>query len=86
MVIQPAGWPLGEARVTVEARRRGDDSVVRITEQAVRGPGSWIPAMALDVLLHTRNVETLRRLSLIAENRGLPPPRPRRPPGADPRR
>lgn len=69
MVIQPAGWPLGEARVTVEVKARGGGSVVRITEKAVKGPGALIPQAALDVGLHIRNVETLRRLAYIAEGR-----------------
>ena len=69
MVMQPAGWPIGEARVTLEVKPRGDGCVVRITERAVRGPGSWIPAPALDVALYIRNIETLRRLAYIAEGR-----------------
>jgi hypothetical protein len=68
-VIQPAGWPLGEARVTVEVKPRGSGCVVRITEKAVKGPGSLIPSGLLDVGLHIRNVETLRRLAYIAEGR-----------------
>ena len=69
MVVQPAGWPVGEARVTVEVKPRGAGCVVRITEEAVRGPGSFIPQPILDVPLFIRNVETLRRLAYIAEGR-----------------
>jgi hypothetical protein len=69
MVIQPAGWPLGEARVTVEAKPRGTGCVVRITEKAMKGPGALIPPALLDIGLHIRNVETLRRLAFIAEGR-----------------
>lgn len=69
MVIRPAGWPIGEAQVTVETRRTAGGCVVRITEKAVRGPGVLIPAPLLDVPLHVRNVETLRRLAYIAERR-----------------
>ncbi len=69
MVIQPSGWPLGEARVTIEAQPRGDGCVVRMRETAVRGPGSWIPGPLLDVPVHVRNVETLRRLAYMAEGR-----------------
>jgi len=69
MVMRPAGWPLGEAVVTIEAKPRGDGCVVRITEAAVRGPSTWVPTVVLDVLLHVRNVETLRRLAFIAEGR-----------------
>ena len=69
MVIQPAGWPIGEARVTLEVKPRGTGCVVRITEKAVKGPGSLVPSPILDVGLHIRNVETLRRLAYIAEGR-----------------
>lgn len=69
MVMQAAGWPVGEARITVEAKPRGAGCVVRITEEAVRGPGALIPKPVLDIGLHARNVETLRRLAFIAEGR-----------------
>jgi len=68
-VIQPSGWPIGEARVTLEVKRRREGCVVRITEEAVEGPGSWVPAPLLDVPLFIRNVETLRRLAYIAEGK-----------------
>ena len=70
MVVQPAGWPVGEARVTLEVKPRARGCVVRITETAVKGPGSWIPSLLIDPALHIRNVETLRRLAFIAEGRG----------------
>jgi hypothetical protein len=69
MVIQPQGWPIGEARVILEVKPRGDGCVVRITEEAVKGPGAFIPEPLLDVPLYVRNVETLRRLAYIAEGR-----------------
>lgn len=69
MVSQPSGWPLGEARVEIEVKPRRDGCVVRITEHAVRGPGALIPGPLLDLILHPRNTETLRRLAWIAESR-----------------
>ena len=69
MVIQPHGWPLGEARVTLEVRARESGCVVRITEKAVKGPGALIPPVILDPALHVRNVETLRRLAYTAEGK-----------------
>jgi hypothetical protein len=69
MVIKPAGWPLGEAKVTLEAKPSGDGCLVRILEEAVKGPGALIPDAVLDVPLHIRNVETLRRLAFVAEGR-----------------
>ena len=69
LVIQPKGWPIGEARVTLEVKRRPEGCVVRITEEAVEGPGSFVPKPLLDVPLFVRNVETLRRLAYIAEGK-----------------
>ncbi|WP_439693073.1 SRPBCC family protein [Curtobacterium sp. SP.BCo] len=69
MVIQPKGWPLGEARVelTVEPHRRG--CKVTIVEDAVAGPATWAPAVLMQPLLFVRNHETLRRLGWVSEGR-----------------
>ncbi|MBF4608143.1 SRPBCC family protein [Curtobacterium sp. VKM Ac-1393] len=69
MVIQPKGWPLGEARVdlSVEPHRKG--CKVTIVEQAVAGPGSWVPRFLLEPVLWVRNHETLRRLGWVAVGR-----------------
>jgi hypothetical protein len=67
VVMRPAGWPVGEATVTLEVKPRGAGCVVRMTEEAHRGPGTWVPKPALDLALHWRNIETLRRLAFIAE-------------------
>jgi hypothetical protein len=69
MVMKPAGWPIGEAKVTIRVKPRGAGCVVRIDEEAVEGPGSLIPGPLLDVPLHLRNIETLRRLAYVAEGR-----------------
>ena len=69
MVIKPAGWPIGEAKVAIDVKPRGEGCVVRIQEEAVSGPGSLVPKPLLDVPLHIRNIETLRRLAYIAESR-----------------
>jgi hypothetical protein len=69
MVIQPKGWPIGEARVelTVEEHRRG--CKVTIVENAVAGPGSWVPDFLLQPMIWIRNRETLRRLGWVAVGR-----------------
>lgn len=69
LVIQPQGWPIGEARVTLEVKPRGRGCVVRITETAVKGPGAFVPGFLLDPPLYIRNIETLRRLAYIAEGK-----------------
>ncbi|WP_350348989.1 SRPBCC family protein [Agromyces sp. G08B096] len=69
MRMRPSGWPLGEARVLMEVKPRGAGCVVRMQEEVVAGPGSWVPAPLMDVLLHLRNAESLRRLAFLAEGR-----------------
>jgi hypothetical protein len=68
-VMQPKGWPIGEALVTIDVKPRRDGCVVRIMEKAVRGPGVLVPAPLLDIPLYARNVETLKRLGFLAEGR-----------------
>jgi len=69
MVIQPKGWPLGEARVelTVESHRRG--CKVTIVENPAAGPATWVPGFLMQPLLFVRNSETLRRLGWVAAGR-----------------
>ena len=61
------GWPIGEARVTIDVKPRGRTTVVRLQEEAVAGPGRFIPAPMLNLGLHWRNTETLHRLAYLAE-------------------
>lgn len=68
-VLRARGWPIGEARVTIEVRPRAEGCIVRIQEQAVAGPASWLPAFVTDPLLAWRNGETLHRLAFLAEGR-----------------
>ncbi|SDQ28440.1 SRPBCC domain-containing protein [Microbacterium sp. cf332] len=67
MVLQARGWPVGEARVTLDVKPRGAGCVVRLQEVAAEGPGSLIPQQLLDLPLRVRNAETLRRLAHLAE-------------------
>ena len=68
--LQARGWPAGEARVVLRVRAVGDDEcVVRIDEDAVRGPGTAVPAPLRALALLPRNRETLRRLAMLAERR-----------------
>jgi len=68
-VFLARGWPFGEARVTLEVRDRRGGCVVRMTEDAVSGPGALVPRPLMDVPLHVRNREALRRLAWLAEGR-----------------
>lgn len=69
MVFQARGWPIGEARVEIEAVPHGDGCLVRMREEAVRGPGRLVPQFIADPLFVWRNREALRRLAFLAEGR-----------------
>lgn len=73
LVLKARGWPIGEARVTIDIKARGGFSVVRMQEEAVAGPGRLIPAPLLDLVLHPRNAETLHRLAYLAEGMSAAP-------------
>lgn len=69
MVVRAKGWPIGEARVTLDVRPRASGCLVRIQEEPVEGPGSWVPRFLTEPLLYVRNRETLQRLGYLAEGR-----------------
>jgi hypothetical protein len=60
------GWPIGEAKVDVTLEDRGNQCLVTIAEDAIRGPGKLMPKILRDPLISARNRETLRRLELMA--------------------
>lgn len=67
--LQAHAWPAGEARVVLEVRPDGAGCVVRMTEDAVRGPGARVPRPLRAAALVPRNRESLLRLALLAERR-----------------
>ncbi|MGW9627441.1 SRPBCC family protein [Microbacterium sp. NPDC055521] len=69
MVLRARGWPMGEARVTIEVRAKGDGSLVRIQEEPIAGPGRFVPRPIMDALVRWRNAETLHRLAYLSEGR-----------------
>ena len=70
LVLQARAWPAGEAevRITLTAER-ADQTAVSMAEDATGGPGRLIPRPVRQALIGPRNVETLRRLALLAEGR-----------------
>jgi uncharacterized protein YndB with AHSA1/START domain len=61
-------WPLGEAVVDIRLEPVGERATrVIMAEEFSQGPLRWIRNKANDLLLHRRNVESLRRLADIAE-------------------
>lgn len=69
LVLRARAWPIGAAQVTLRLRSRGTGTEVTIEERAVSGPGRLTPALLQDPPLAWRNVETLKRLAYVAENR-----------------
>ncbi|WP_433826264.1 SRPBCC family protein [Actinoplanes sp. CA-015351] len=62
-------WPLGEAIVDIrlEPADGGTSTRVVIEEDFEAGPLQWVSNKINDLLLHRRNIESLRRLADIAE-------------------
>lgn len=69
LVLKARGWPMGSARVTLRLSARGFRTEVVIEEKAVEGPGALVPSFLQDPALAWRNVESLRRLAYVVENR-----------------
>ncbi len=67
--LRARGWPLGEAEVAITLTAHGSGTLVAIDEDVAAGPGRLVPAPLRSVTMKIRNVETLRRLAFIAENR-----------------
>jgi hypothetical protein len=67
--LRAAGWPMGEAEVLVTLTASGAGTLVELTEDAVSGPAVLVPGVLRDPMISWRNVETLRRLALLAEGR-----------------
>ncbi len=70
--LKVRAWPTGEGRVTIHVRAAGAGCEVVMEEEAVSGPATLMPKPAQDLILHPRNVESLRRLAYIAEHRAQP--------------
>ena len=65
--LRARGWPLGEAEVWIDLVPKDDGTLVELREQAVAGPGRFVPRPAQDLMLTTRNTESLRRLAYLVE-------------------
>lgn len=67
LTMNAHGWPIGEALIVMEVKPRGNGCVVRIWEDAVEGPGRFVPKFVRAIGLTLRNRESLRRLAFLAE-------------------
>ena len=65
--IRAGLWPLGEAVIDFRLEPVGDRGTrVTMTEEFAAGPLRWVQNKINDLVMHRRNVESLRRLSDIA--------------------
>ncbi|MFJ8894696.1 SRPBCC domain-containing protein [Leifsonia sp. NPDC102414] len=69
MALEAKTRPVGKERVIIDVKPRGTGCVVRMEEYPVSGPARLIPKPLADLMLHIRNVETLRRLEHVARGR-----------------
>ena len=69
--LRARAWPVGEAEVKITLTDSGAGTEVVLEEDAVSGPGVLVPQPFRRLSLTWRNIETLRRLAFIAENRPL---------------
>ena len=67
--LEARAWPLGQAHVAISLSATGSHTEVVIDEQLTSGPGAVMPDLLIAPVLNWRNVETLRRLAFIAEQR-----------------
>lgn len=65
-------WPAGQGEVTIACTPESGRTRVVMTEDATSGPATLVPKIGRDPMLHVRNLETLRRLAYLAENRNPP--------------
>lgn len=76
LILQPKGWPAGEARVELTLERdyqhRPHGTIITIIEDAVSGPAALTPKPVRQQVISARNAEALRRLAFIAESRTTP--------------
>ena len=71
--LRVRAWPTGEGRVTIKVRPTDEGCEVVMDEVAVSGPAGLVPQPLLDLVLHPRNIETLRRLAFLAERAAARP-------------
>ena len=66
LVLEARGRPLGIARIEITLERKDSATLVTIIENAVRPAVATALNPALSPLIHSRNVESLRRLEELA--------------------
>jgi Polyketide cyclase / dehydrase and lipid transport len=75
LTLKAGLWPLGQAHVRLDLRHHGTTATrVTMTEDFEAGPLLLLRNKVNDLVLHRRNIESLRRLADIAERERSPRP------------
>lgn len=67
--LRARAWPFGSAEVVIHVEPAVGGTAITIEEDAVSGPGLMVPSLLRQPPLAWRNVEALRRLAFVVENR-----------------
>ena len=68
LVLTARGRPFGQARIDVRLHPSGDGTEISIDEVPSEGLGRLVHSPVVDLTIHLRNKETLRRLARLAES------------------
>jgi hypothetical protein len=69
MALKARAWPVGSAVVRLTVEASGAGCIVTMEEDAIDGPARLVPKPMRAAAIRLRNVEALKRLAFIAENR-----------------
>ncbi|MET9800234.1 SRPBCC family protein [Streptomyces sp. NPDC006368] len=65
--LEARSGPLGTARIAIELRPWGEETLVIVDEHPLRGPGGFLHNAALDAMIQLRHRAMLRRLADLVE-------------------
>ncbi|MFC8920900.1 SRPBCC family protein [Streptomyces sp. NPDC047821] len=68
--LEAKSEPLGTARIAIEVRPWGEESLVIVDEHPLRGPGGLLHNTVIDAALQLRHRAMLRRLADVVEGDG----------------
>ncbi|MEU1039417.1 SRPBCC family protein [Streptomyces sp. NPDC005551] len=69
--LEANSGPLGTARIALDVREWGDDTLLIVDEHPLRGAGGTLHNAAFEVLVQLRHRAMLNRLADLCENRSL---------------
>lgn len=69
LVLHARAWPTGTARIELELLPAPGGTTVRMSETAISGPATLIPAAVQSLMLIPRNREALSRLDDVVHGR-----------------